>query len=113
MPEHPGRVRVIFKRRVEKYILLTFRNVVRFECTPQPAILSKKFITIRITMGQISGGFKPSEAVDPDNNVFSGGEHAWNLLSEDSQILARGLYVFSVEDLETGKLYKGKFLIIK
>ena len=57
--------------------------------------------------------FRTFGAVDPDNNVFSGGEHAWNLLSEDSQILARGLYVFSVEDLETGKLYKGKFLIIK
>ncbi|MEM9023043.1 MAG: hypothetical protein AAGB22_04840, partial [Bacteroidota bacterium] len=31
-----------------------------------------------------------------DNNVFSGGEHAWDLLTADTQILARGLYLFSV-----------------
>ena len=52
-------------------------------------------------------------AEDPDKNIFSGGEHAWDLLTQDNQILARGLYIFTVEDLETGKLYKSKFLIIK
>jgi hypothetical protein len=57
--------------------------------------------------------FKTFGAEDPDNNIFSGGEHAWDLLTQDNQILARGLYIFTVEDLETGKLYKSKFLIIK
>lgn len=50
---------------------------------------------------------------DPDDNIFSGGEHAWDLLTSESQIIARGLYMFSVEDLNTGKNYTGKFLIIK
>ena len=57
--------------------------------------------------------FQTFGAEESDKNIFSGGEHAWNLLTQDSQILARGLYIFTVEDLDTGKLYKSKFLIIK
>ncbi len=44
---------------------------------------------------------------------FSGGEHPWDLLSQNAQIIAPGLYQFSVEDLESGKTTVGKFVIIK
>ncbi len=44
---------------------------------------------------------------------FAGGEHAWDLLSKDSQIIARGIYLFSVKDLSSGKIFKGKFVVIK
>ncbi len=50
---------------------------------------------------------------DTETTTFSGGEHAWDLLSRDNQIIARGLYLFSVEDLATGKVYEGKFAVIK
>ena len=50
---------------------------------------------------------------DTDKNKFSGGEHAWDLLSNFTQIISRGVYVFAVEDLETGEVKKGKFAIIK
>ena len=50
---------------------------------------------------------------DPANTLFSGGEHAWNLLSSDIQILARGLYLFAVKDLQSGKIKRGRFAIIK
>ncbi len=50
---------------------------------------------------------------DPEKTVFSGGEHAWDLLSADAQIIARGVYLFSVEDLDSGDIRKGKFVIIK
>ncbi|MES2388823.1 MAG: hypothetical protein V4543_12550 [Bacteroidota bacterium] len=50
---------------------------------------------------------------NPDQNVMSGGEHAWDLLSKFNQITARGLYLFSVEDLDTKKQYKGRFTLIK
>ena len=50
---------------------------------------------------------------DSKENVFSGGEHAWDLLSENTQIISRGIYLFTVKDLNSGKLYKGKFAIIK
>jgi hypothetical protein len=48
-----------------------------------------------------------------DKNVFSGGEHAWDMLSLETQIISRGLYIFSVEHLDSGKMYKGNFTIIK
>jgi hypothetical protein len=44
---------------------------------------------------------------------FSGGEHAWDLLSRDNQIISRGLYLFVVTDLATGNKKQGKFVIIK
>ncbi|MDX1906038.1 MAG: hypothetical protein SF053_03325 [Bacteroidia bacterium] len=50
---------------------------------------------------------------DPSTAVFSGGEHAWDLLSADNQIIARGLYLFVVTDRETGDKKRGKFVIIK
>ncbi|MEM7035958.1 MAG: hypothetical protein AAF570_03190, partial [Bacteroidota bacterium] len=50
---------------------------------------------------------------DTANTRFSGGEHAWDLLSKDNQIIARGIYLFSVKDLSTGKIFKGKFVVIK
>ncbi len=50
---------------------------------------------------------------DATRTAFSGGEHAWDLLSRDNQIIARGLYLFAVEDLTSGKTYTGKFTLIK
>ena len=50
---------------------------------------------------------------DPSKTQFSGGEHAWDLLSKDNQIIARGIYLFSVKDLGTGKVVQGKFVVIK
>ncbi|MFT5056204.1 MAG: hypothetical protein ACI80H_000914 [Pseudoalteromonas distincta] len=52
-------------------------------------------------------------AEDASQNVFSGGEHAWDLLTENTQIIARGIYIFTVKDLDSGKLYKSKFAVIK
>ena len=50
---------------------------------------------------------------DTSNTRFSGGEHGWDLLSKDNQIIARGIYLFSVKDLSSGKIFKGKFVVIK
>lgn len=52
-------------------------------------------------------------AENPDQNVFSGGEHAWDLLSREAQIISRGFYLYTIEDLDSGASFKGKFLIIK
>jgi hypothetical protein len=45
--------------------------------------------------------------------VLPGGEHAWDLQSEANQILTTGLYLFTVKDLASGKIEKGKLTIIK
>lgn len=47
------------------------------------------------------------------NIQFSGGEHAWDLITKHDQIIATGLYMFSVKDLDTGNIKVGKFLVIK
>jgi hypothetical protein len=44
---------------------------------------------------------------------FAGGEHAWDLVTKFDQAIATGLYLFSVQDAETGDVQTGKFLIIK
>ncbi len=44
---------------------------------------------------------------------FSGGEHAWDLISKNDQAIATGLYLFTVMDEQSGYLYKGKFLVVK
>ncbi|MBL7135432.1 MAG: hypothetical protein ISS81_02420 [Candidatus Marinimicrobia bacterium] len=47
------------------------------------------------------------------NTVFPGGEHAWDLVSRYDQAIATGLYIFTVKDINTGNIFKGKFLVIK
>jgi len=49
---------------------------------------------------------------DP-NIKMPGGEHAWDLISKNDQAIASGLYFFTVRDLNTGEIKKGKFLIVK
>jgi hypothetical protein len=50
---------------------------------------------------------------DPESAVFSGGEHGWDLLSLNQQLIARGIYVFVVKDLDSGQSFQGKFVILK
>ncbi len=57
----------------------------------------------RLLEGKLSGS----------NVVFSGGEHAWDLITKYDQAAATGLYLFTVEDLDTGEISRGKFLVIK
>lgn len=54
------------------------------------------------------GNFSSSQ-----NQIFSGGEHAWDLISNDDQAIATGLYLYTVKNSKTGKIKSGKFLIIK
>ena len=49
---------------------------------------------------------------------FSGGDHAWDLITRHDQATATGLYLFTVENLDMesvsyGVIKEGKFLIIK
>lgn len=44
---------------------------------------------------------------------FAGGEHAWDLVTENDQAIATGLYLYTVKNNKTGNIKTGKFLIIK
>lgn len=54
-----------------------------------------------------------NDLVFGQNPKFSGGEHAWDLITRYNQAVAAGLYLFTVEDLETKDISIGKFAIIK
>ncbi|NWF90033.1 MAG: hypothetical protein HXY50_11310 [Ignavibacteriaceae bacterium] len=45
--------------------------------------------------------------------TFSGGEHAWDLISDEDQAIATGLYLFTVKNKKSGNIKTGKFLVIK
>lgn len=44
---------------------------------------------------------------------MTGGEDVWDMLTDDDQAIATGLYLFTVKDTNTGDIKRGKFLIIK
>jgi len=53
------------------------------------------------------------KALSARNPVMSGGEHAWDLITSYDQAIATGLYLFSVEDLQSGVVKTGRFMVIK
>jgi hypothetical protein len=50
---------------------------------------------------------------DADDRIFSGGEHAWDILSQSGQTIAQGIYLYNVEDLDTGNTKQGKLVVIE
>jgi hypothetical protein len=48
-----------------------------------------------------------------DKMVFSGGEHAWDLLSTSKTTISTGVYLFTVKDKKTGNVELGKFAVMK
>lgn len=47
------------------------------------------------------------------SDITATGMASWDLLSHNNQIIAAGVYLFSVKDLDTGNIKVGKFVIIK
>ena len=64
---------------------------------------------------EIRGIFDPSDVRNPESDIptLSGGLAAWDLVTRNDQAVASGLYLFSVEDHETGRTQLGKFLVLK
>ncbi len=48
-----------------------------------------------------------------DRRIFSGGEHAWDVLSESQQTITQGLYLFTVKDLDSGEVRQSKFAVLR
>ena len=45
--------------------------------------------------------------------MLSGASYAWDMVSRQGQAVATGLYIYSVENLDSGAVSRGKFLIVK
>jgi hypothetical protein len=50
---------------------------------------------------------------NPEKTTMSGGEHAWDILSDSKTQLSTGVYLFTVKDLQSGEVQSGNFAIIK
>jgi hypothetical protein len=59
------------------------------------------------------GLYDPAQDLDTGAPALSGASFAWNLITSHGQALATGLYVYSVEDAESGRVARGKFLVVK
>ncbi len=47
------------------------------------------------------------------NQKMSGGEHAWDLITDNDQAIATGMYLFTVKNNRNGDIKTGKFLVVK
>lgn len=45
--------------------------------------------------------------------LFAGGEHAWDLITQKDQAIATGLYLYTVKNKDSGNIQRGKFLVVK
>jgi len=63
----------------------------------------------------VRGIYDPTDVRNPtgDIPVLSGYMAAWDLTTRKDQAIAAGLYLFSVEDLESRAVERGKFMILK
>jgi hypothetical protein len=59
------------------------------------------------------GLFNPQTDRDVTPPSLSGASYAWNMITNGGQAAATGLYIFAAEDLDSGKVWRGKFLIVK
>ena len=59
------------------------------------------------------GLYDPQRELDVDAPTLSGALFAWDMITDQGQAIASGLYIFAVEDKATGKRTIGKFLIVK
>jgi len=85
-------------------------------CTIQVYTISGDLVTTidhnsETYQGEDIGWFE--DLSDPSKSYFSGGEHAWDLLSSSKTSVAQGTYFFTVRDKQTGKVQTGTFVIIK
>ena len=59
------------------------------------------------------GIYDPHRELDVDPPTLSGRSYGWNLITNQGQAVATGLYLYSIENTDTGKHEVGKFLIVK
>ena len=69
--------------------------------------------TLRHEADAYAGDIRWYDNFSTENRRLPGGEHSWDILSENGLNLSTGLYLFTVKDLDAGDVQTGKFAIIK
>ncbi|GIV60449.1 MAG: hypothetical protein KatS3mg043_1538 [Rhodothermaceae bacterium] len=68
---------------------------------------------MRHEAGTYRGDIRWYDNFSAENRQLPGGEHSWDILSENGLNISPGLYLFTVKNLDTGEVQRGKFVIIK
>ncbi|OGF13434.1 MAG: hypothetical protein A2W00_05500 [Candidatus Eisenbacteria bacterium RBG_16_71_46] len=63
--------------------------------------------------GGVRGIYDPRRELDVPPPTLSGRMFGWDLITREGQATASGLYLYSVEDRDSGKRTVGKFLVVK
>jgi len=63
----------------------------------------------------VRGIYDPTDSRNPESDLpqLAGGMAAWDIVSRRDQGIASGLYIYSVEDHDSGDRQLGKFIILK
>ena len=95
-------------------MVLPTHNAIQFHSKEehQAALYDACLLIVNTYNGSDIGWFS-NFAGDENKRVFSGGEHAWDVLSESEQTITQGLYLFTVKDLDSGKVRQGKFAVLR
>ncbi|NOX37091.1 MAG: hypothetical protein GXO78_06085 [Calditrichaeota bacterium] len=111
---NPYRVNALWDGTQERERKLYFYNLPR-NCEVRIYTLAGDLVDSFIHRGDDYRGMdiKWYESFSQGNTIFPGGEHAWDLVTQHDQAIATGLYLFTVKDLDTGEIYRGKFVVIK
>ncbi|MBT8401955.1 MAG: hypothetical protein KJO98_15885 [Rhodothermia bacterium] len=59
------------------------------------------------------GDIRWYDSFSAENRQQPGGEHSWDILSDNSLAISAGLYLYTVKDMDSGEVQRGKFVIIK
>lgn len=63
--------------------------------------------------GEDIGWYQQMGTTGDTHPIFSGGEHSWDLLTDNDQAIASGMYIVHVQDKQTGTQKTGHLLVVK
>ncbi len=104
--------------RRDRYLWFTnlpARCVIRIYTLAGDLVDTIEFDQVMYQPTDIRGIYDPTNPRDPDRDLptLSGGMAAWDLITKEDQGIASGLYIYSVDDRDTGQRQLGRFLVIK
>jgi len=92
---------------------LPSRCMIRIYTLSGDRVFETRFDGTSYAGGGTRGLYDPQRDLDTGAPALSGASFAWNLITQEGQAVASGLYLYSVEDLDGGAVSRGKFLIVK
>jgi hypothetical protein len=95
------------------FVNLPVRSRIKIYTLSGDLVYDTDFDGASYTGANARGLYDPTQDIDTGAPVLSGASFAWNLITRSGQAAASGLYIWTVENRDTGKAERGKFLVVK